>query len=68
MKTKELRQMNVDDLNKEILAMTRELFNLRIRQGGGQLSKTHMLTKVRRDIARVKTILNEKQTVGEKAS
>ncbi len=61
MKTQELHQMSQADLKKELLATTRELFNLRIRKGVGQLTKTHTLTVARRNIARLKTIINQKQ-------
>ena len=40
--------------------MRREQFNLRMQAATGQLNQTHMMKQVRRDIARVKTILNEK--------
>jgi len=61
MKAQELRDMNESDLNQELLALTRELFNLRMSKAVGNLNKTHTLTQVRRKIARVKTILREKQ-------
>ncbi len=60
MKANELREKNVDDLNTELLALLREQFNLRMQNGSGQLSRPHQLKDVRRNIARVKTILNEK--------
>ncbi|MFP3873718.1 MAG: 50S ribosomal protein L29 [Thiohalophilus sp.] len=60
MKASELREKNVEDLNKELLELTREKFNLRIQTATGQMNRTHQLKAVRRNIARVKTILNEK--------
>ena len=60
MKANELREKNVDDLNTELLALLREQFNLRMQNGSGQLSRPHQMKDVRRNIARVKTILNEK--------
>ena len=60
MKASELREKNVDELNKELLDLTREKFNLRMQNGTGQLARPHQLKAVRRNIARVKTILNEK--------
>ncbi|MDH5408425.1 MAG: 50S ribosomal protein L29 [Gammaproteobacteria bacterium] len=60
MNASELREKNVDDLNKELLALLREQFNLRMQQGTGQLSRPHQMKQVRRNIARVKTVLNEK--------
>jgi large subunit ribosomal protein L29 len=60
MKAKELREKSVEELNAELLNLLREQFNLRIQASTGQLSQTHTLKLVRRDIARVKTVLNEK--------
>lgn len=60
MKASELREKSVDDLNSEMLALLREQFNLRMQNGSGQLSRPHQMKEVRRNIARVKTILNEK--------
>lgn len=60
MKATELREKSVGDLNVELLALTREQFNFRMQQGTGQLSQPHRMKAVRRDIARIKTVLNEK--------
>jgi len=60
MKASELREKNVDELNNELLALLREQFNLRMQNGSGQLSRPHQIKEVRHNIARVKTILNEK--------
>jgi len=60
MKANELRDKSVEDLNKELLSLTREKFNLRMQKGSGQLSRPHQMKAVRRSIARVKTILKEK--------
>jgi large subunit ribosomal protein L29 len=60
MNTTELRQKSVEDLQKELIALTREQFNLRMQRGSGQLSKPSQMKVVRRSIARVKTILNQK--------
>lgn len=60
MKASEMREKNIEDLNKELLELTREKFNLRIQTATGQMNRTHQLKAVRRNIARVKTILNEK--------
>jgi len=60
MKASELREKSVDDLNNELLALLREQFNLRMQNGSGQLSRPHQMKDVRRNIARVKTVLNEK--------
>lgn len=60
MKASELREKSVDDLQKELLGLLREQFNLRMQKGSGQLSQPHRVSQVRREIARVKTILSEK--------
>ena len=60
MKANELREKSVDELNKELLDLAREKFNLRMQQGTGQLTQSHQMKAARRNIARVKTILNEK--------
>ncbi len=60
MKASELREKSVDDLQKELHGLLREQFNLRMQKGTGQLSQPHRVSQVRRDIARVKTILSEK--------
>ncbi|MEP4890421.1 MAG: 50S ribosomal protein L29 [Aliiglaciecola sp.] len=56
----ELKAKNVEELNAELLNLLREQFNLRMQHSTGQLEKTDQLRKVRRNIARVKTILTEK--------
>ena len=60
MKAADLRQKGADELNKELVELTREKFNLRMQRGTGQLANSHKMKEVRRNIARVKTILNEK--------
>ena len=61
MKTTELKQKSVDELKKEIFSLLKEQFNLRMQRGMGQVAKPHLFTRVRRDIARIKTILREKE-------
>lgn len=60
MSAQELRQKNADDLSKELEALLREQFNLRMQKATGQLSRTHQMKEVRRNIARIKTVLTEK--------
>lgn len=60
MKATELRDKSVDELNQELLGLLKEQFNLRMQKSSGQLAQSHLLGKVRRDIARVKTVLNQK--------
>ena len=60
MKAAELRNKSVEDLNKELMELLREQFNLRMQKGTGQLARPHQMRLVRRSIARVKTLLREK--------
>ena len=64
MKASDLREKNVADLNKELSGLLREQFNLRMQKGSGQLSKPHLMKEVRQNIARIKTVINEKQRAG----
>lgn len=56
----ELRSMTLDELQTELLAHRKEQFNLRLKKASGSLDKTHLITMVRRSVARIKTILTEK--------
>ncbi len=60
MKASELRESSVTELQETLLDLRKEQFNLRMQQGTGQLSRPHLMKQVRRDIARVKTIINQK--------
>lgn len=64
MNAQELRGKKPADLNADLAALLKEQFNLRMQKATGQLSKTSQLKVVRRNIARVKTVLNEKQPAG----
>ena len=59
MKAKELRQKSPAELGDELLKLRREQFNLRMAQASGQSAKPDQFGKVRRNIARVKTVLGE---------
>ncbi|WP_343190257.1 50S ribosomal protein L29 [Buchnera aphidicola (Mollitrichosiphum nigrofasciatum)] len=61
MSIKKLRKKNIVDLNLYLLSILREKFNLRMQLGSGKLKQTHLLKKVRRNIARIKTIISEKK-------
>lgn len=63
MKATELRKKSVEELTKELLALLKERFNLRIQKGTGQPPKGHLFKKVKLDIARIKTILKEKGSI-----
>lgn len=60
MNAQELRDKTPDQLKEELVALKKESFNLRFQQATGQLENTARVKTVRRDAARVKTILNEK--------
>jgi len=60
MKASELKAKSVEELNAELLSLLREQFNYRMQASTGQLAQTHVLRTVRRNIARVKTIITEK--------
>ena len=60
MNASDLREKSADELNKELVELLREQFSLRMQNGTGQLSRPHQVKVVRRNIARIKTILNEK--------
>ena len=57
----EYREMSVEDLNKELINLRREQFSLRMQMGAGNAPKTHLFSVARHNIARVKTMLNEKK-------
>ena len=56
----EIKEMSVEDLNNELINLRREQFNLRMQLGAGDAPKIHRFTAVKRDIARVKTVLTQK--------
>jgi len=60
MTANELREKDVADLRHELMDLLREQFTLRMQNGSGQLSRHHQLRNVRREVARIKTILTER--------
>ena len=60
MKAQDLRTKSVEELNNELVNLLGEQLKLRMQTATGQLQQTHQAKQVRRDIARVKTILTEK--------
>ncbi|MFN3236765.1 MAG: 50S ribosomal protein L29 [Pseudomonadales bacterium] len=60
MKTSELKEKSVEELQQELVTLAKEQFKHRMDQSTGQLTRTHMLKATKKDIARVKTVLNEK--------
>ena len=62
MKASELRDKSVEELQQEVENLDKEQFNYRMQQSTGQLGQSHLLKQVKKDIARVKTVLNEKRS------
>ena len=60
MKVKELREMTGEQLSAKLADLKKELFNLRFQHAVNQLENPHKITEVKREIARVMTVLNEK--------
>jgi large subunit ribosomal protein L29 len=67
MNAQDLRKKKEGELREELSELLKEQFNLRMQRGIGQLTTPHDLRRVRRDIARVRTVLNEKKSEGEAA-
>lgn len=59
MKASELRSKSVKELEDELVELRREQFNLRMQSATGQLAQNHEHRRVRKDIARVKTVMTE---------
>lgn len=64
MKAIELKEKTAQELKDELLRLRKEQFGLRMQKASGQLGQTHMIKGMRRDIARVKTVLKEKREDG----
>ncbi len=60
MKTSEIRKMKTEEINKKIVELKSELFDLRMKQATGNLDKPHKINELRKTVARLKTVLNEK--------
>jgi large subunit ribosomal protein L29 len=61
MSASELREKSPQELREELLRLRKEQFHLRMQKASGQLGQNHLLTETRREIARVKTVMQEKQ-------
>ncbi|MBP7830072.1 MAG: 50S ribosomal protein L29 [Kiritimatiellae bacterium] len=64
MKTSELKELTADELQQRLEEARQELFNLRVQQATGQMEKASRLKTLRRDIARVLTLLRQRQKAG----
>ena len=60
-KTKDLRAMSLDELEAKLIEAKKEQFNLRIQQSTGQLQNTAVLRSVRREVAKINTLINERK-------
>ena len=65
-KAGDLRPMTPDQLDDELLKLKKEQFNLRFQKATGQLENTARIRQVRRDIARVRTVAQQKRTAAAK--
>jgi large subunit ribosomal protein L29 len=61
MKVEDLRQKTEDELKQQVLDLKKEAFNLRFQRASGQLENTAQVRQVRRAIARIKTVLQERR-------
>jgi len=59
MQAKELKSKDLAELQEELNKLLQKQFDLRMARGNGQLTKLHLLREVRRDIARVRTVMNQ---------
>jgi large subunit ribosomal protein L29 len=66
MKAEDVRAKTIDELKDQLLQLKKEQFNLRFQKASGQLENTGRVREVRRDIARIKTILTEKNRASAK--
>ena len=66
MKTSDIRKMTADEINSKIAEIKNELFELRMKQATASLDKTHKLNALRKDVARLKTVLTEINDGSEK--
>ena len=64
MKASELREKSVEELQEEINNLSKEQFTYRMQKSTGQMGQTHLLGQIKRDIARIKTVIREKQDNG----
>lgn len=60
MKTSEIRNMSAEEISKKITELKTQIFELRMKQSTGNLDKPHKINELRKTVARLKTVLNEK--------
>ncbi len=64
MKASELREKSVEELQTDLQELYKNQFNYRMQKGTGQLAQVHLIGDTKKDIARIKTIITEKQKSG----
>lgn len=65
MKAETLRELSTEELNKKVIELKEELFNLRFQMATGQLENPMQLKQVRKDIARAKTVIREREIAAQ---
>ena len=68
MKAEEVKALSTDELKDKLVSLKKEQFNLRFQQATNQLEKTSRIREVRRDIARIKTVMRERTGAAEAAN
>ncbi len=67
-KIADLRSKSTDQLHEELLSLKKEQFNLRFQKATGQFEKTHRVNEIRKDIARIKTLLTAQKAANKSAA
>ena len=63
MKAQELREKTLEELQDDLVALYKDQFNYRMQNSSGQLGQVYLISSIRKDIARVKTIITEKKNI-----
>ena len=66
MNAQELRDKSVEELQDDLVGLYKDQFNYRMQNSSGQLGRVHLISSIRKDIARVKTIIDEKKNLEKK--
>tara|TARA_X000001036_G_scaffold169815_1_gene160662 strand:- start:367 stop:585 length:219 start_codon:yes stop_codon:yes gene_type:complete len=66
MNAQELRDKSVEELQDDLVGLYKDQFNYRMQNSSGQLGQVHLISAIRKDIARVKTIIDEKKNLEKK--
>ncbi|MEG0685688.1 MAG: 50S ribosomal protein L29 [Erysipelotrichales bacterium] len=64
MRIEEIRELSIEELNEKVLELKKELFDMRFQQATGQLEQPSELSKTKKTIARIKTVITEKEIQG----